>query len=155
MTWKNLKLLSETVPTVVAVTDFELDVLSSQPDADVTITSDTVLPQLDVSVTDLASILDQLEQTSGHRKVHESPVLQNDNGIITVNGPKETEGNILPFDKDPTGEQSDNQLSSDSQKRFPFSNSSHPEDSDADILPYPTQISRKPKNRAKPKSTLS
>jgi len=83
MTWKNLKLLSETVPTVVAVTDFELDVLSSQPDADVTITSDTVLPQLDVSVTDLASILDQLEQTSGHRKVHESPVLQNDNGIIS------------------------------------------------------------------------
>lgn len=121
MTWKNLKVLLERGPTLTVECLPDVSSVSLQSDADVTVISDSVLPQLDISMTDLlANSLDQLEESSTHQ--------------------------------DTTAEaqqQHELQVNSCEQKRFPFSNSSHPGDSDADVLPYPAQIRRKPKKHAK------
>ena len=121
MTWKNLKVLLERGPTLTVECLPDVSSVSLQSDADVTVISDSVLPQLDISMTDLlANSLDQLEESSTHQ--------------------------------DTTAEaqqQHELQVNSCEQKRFPFSNSSHPGDSDADVLPYPAQIRRKPKKHTK------
>jgi len=143
MNWKQLKLLavadSPTVADVTRMSDFLPDVSSVPvpPDAQLSVTSDNVLPQLDVSLTDLLTHnLDHIEQSSSDQ-----------NTTIEANMPPEPQtcsNKNLVLDTEPLSTGVD-------WKKFPFSNSSDPEDSGADILPYPAPVSQKPKNRTKKK----
>jgi len=87
----------------------------------------------------LANSLDQLEESSAHQDTTVEAQQQHE---LQVNSCGHTYSNEK-------GDHVDSQFTSDNQKRFPFCNSSHPGDSDADVLPYPAQIRRKPKKHAR------
>jgi len=147
MTWKQLKLLaaedSPIVADVTPISEFLPDMSSEPlpPDAELSVTSDNVLPQLDLSLTDLLThSLDHIEQSSaGQDTTVEANVPPEPLTSSNKNTVLDTDGTAEPL---PT---------SVGWKKFPFSNCSDPEDSDVDVLPYPAPVTQKPKNRAKKK----
>jgi len=150
MTWKTLKQLSA---TTVADLLNDMSSLPLQTDADVSVTSESVLPQLDVSVTDLLvdnlDNLNQIEQSSAQQDTTAAAAVIPELCIEQTQLKEE----LLPTDRDDiAGSLSVNSLpAAIDHKQFPFCNSSHPGDSDSDVLPYPAQICRKSKNHTKKK----